>query len=71
MAELAAGSRFPAKLLKSLTEAADNPDSLRQAGIEYAIAQCQELIEGGVSGLHLYTLNKSMATREIADALSF
>ena len=71
MAELAAGSRFPAKLLKSLTEAADNPDSLRQAGIDYAIAQCQELIEGGVSGLHLYTLNKSMATREIADALSF
>ncbi|MEO1831791.1 MAG: methylenetetrahydrofolate reductase [Akkermansiaceae bacterium] len=44
---------------------------MRQAGIDHAIEQCQELIEQNVSGLHLYTLNKSSATREIAKALSF
>lgn len=71
MAELAAGSRFPAKLLKALSSAGDDPESVRQAGIDYAIAQCQELIEAGVAGLHLYTLNKSRATREIAAALTF
>jgi methylenetetrahydrofolate reductase (NADPH) len=71
MAELAAGSRFPAKLLRCLSEAGEDSASLRQAGIDYATAQCQELIEGEVSGLHLYTLNKSKATRQIADALSF
>lgn len=71
MAELAAGSRFPAKLLATLAKAGDDPESIRQAGLDYAIAQCQELIEGGLSGLHLYTLNKSRATREIAAALTF
>jgi len=70
MADLAAGSRFPAKLLRALNEAGDDANAIRQAGIDYAISQCQELIDGGVSGLHLYTLNKSGATREIASALS-
>lgn len=70
MADLAAGSSFPAKLLRALNEAGDDANAIRQAGINYAISQCQELIDGGVSGLHLYTLNKSDATREIASALS-
>jgi len=69
MADLAAGSRFPARLLRAVDQAGDDPQSIRQAGIDYAIHQCQELIDGAVSGLHLYTLNKSSATQEIARAL--
>lgn len=71
MADLAAGSRFPAKLLGALAKSGEQPEPIRQAGIDYAAAQCQELIDGGVSGLHLYTLNKSSATREIASGLRF
>lgn len=71
MADLAAGSRFPAKLLRALGDAGNDPSAIRQAGIDYAIEQCQELINHGVSGLHLYTLNKSNATKEIAAALEF
>lgn len=71
MADLAAGSRFPAKLLKRLSVADGDAAAIRQAGIDHAIEQCQELIEQNVSGLHLYTLNKSSATREIANALTF
>jgi len=71
MADLAAGSRFPAKLLRVLNNAKNDPAAIRQAGIDYAIEQCQELIDAEVSGLHLYTLNKSSATREIASALSY
>lgn len=69
MAELAAGSNFPSALLRALGTSKDDPKSIRQAGIDYATAQCQGLIEGGVSGLHLYTLNKSGATTEIASAI--
>ncbi|MEJ6643395.1 MAG: methylenetetrahydrofolate reductase [NAD(P)H] [Akkermansiaceae bacterium] len=71
MADLAAGSRFPAKLLRTLNAAGNDEAKIRQAGIDYAIEQCQGLIDQNVSGLHLYTLNKSNATREIATALTF
>lgn len=71
MADLAAGSRFPAKLLKAISKVEDSPESIREAGIHYAIEQCQELIDEGASGIHLYTLNKSKATQEIAASLTF
>lgn len=70
MAELAAGSNFPAALLRTLDHSKADPKTIRQAGIDYAIAQCQGLITEEVSGLHLYTLNKTGATTEIASALS-
>ncbi len=71
MAELAAGSRFPAKLLRVLQTVQDDAKKLREAGIQYSIEQCQDLIEQNISGIHLYTLNKSRATRQIATSLNF
>lgn len=71
MADLAAGCRFPAKLLKALRDVQGDPEELEKAGIDYATQQCQELIDAGVSGLHLYTLNKSQATETIATSLRF
>jgi methylenetetrahydrofolate reductase (NADPH) len=64
MAELAAGARFPAKLLKALDRARDN-DAVERVGIHYATEQCADLLDNGVRGIHFYTLNKSSATREI------
>ncbi len=71
MAELAAGSRFPAKLLRPLQEAEGDASAMQDAGIQYAIDQCQDLINNGISGIHLYTLNKSKATQRIAKSLDF
>lgn len=65
MADLAAGARFPAKLLKSLQRAGDDPELIEKVGIHYAAQQCVELLDHGVDGIHFYTLNKSKATREI------
>ncbi len=69
MAELAGGARFPAKLLKALQRAGNNPESVRQAGLHHATEQCADLLHHAVSGLHFYTLNQSSATREIATRL--
>jgi methylenetetrahydrofolate reductase (NADPH) len=65
MAELAAGARFPAKLLRALERAKGDPDAVERVGIHYAAQQCAELLDQGVDGIHFYTLNKSKATREI------
>lgn len=65
MADLAAGARFPAKLLRSLDRAGDSNEAVARVGIHYAAQQCVELLDHDVDGIHFYTLNKSRATREI------
>ncbi len=69
MAELAAGARYPAKLLRALDRAHSDPEAVARAGIHYAAQQCAGLLDEGVDGIHFYTLNKSRATREIYASL--
>ena len=69
MAELAGGARFPARLVKSLQRAGDSAEAFRQIGLHYATEQCADLLNHGVAGIHLYTLNQSTATREICQRL--
>lgn len=65
MAELAAGARFPAKLLRALARAQGDAAAVRSIGIQYATTQCADLLDKGVKGIHFYTLNQSSATVEI------
>jgi methylenetetrahydrofolate reductase (NADPH) len=65
MAELAGGARFPAKLLKAIGRAGDDPEAVARVGVFYATAQSADLLANGVEGIHFYTLNKSDATRQI------
>jgi methylenetetrahydrofolate reductase (NADPH) len=71
MAELAAGARYPAKLIKALDRASskNDPEAIERVGIHYAAQQCAELLDNAVSGIHLYTLNKSHGTRQIYASL--
>lgn len=69
MAELAAGARFPAKLLRALNRAGDDAASVERVGIHYAAQQITELLDQDVDGIHFYTLNRSGATREIYASL--
>lgn len=70
MAELAAGARFPAPLIAALEKSRDNNENVREIGIEYATAQCAELLDNDVDGIHFYTLNQSDATRRIIGNLA-
>jgi len=70
MADLAAGARYPARLLRVIQAAGDDEEKVQQAGVQYAIGQCRELISEGVDGIHYYTLNKSRATRDIYAGLA-
>jgi len=69
MADLAGGARFPAKLLRTLQRCQNDPDTVRRAGIQYALEQCHDLMANNVAGIHFYTLNQSDATRMIFDTL--
>jgi methylenetetrahydrofolate reductase (NADPH) len=63
------GARIPRELLQKLEAAGDDPDRVRDVGVEHATAQCRDLVKQGVPGIHFYTLNRSRASRDILDRL--
>ncbi len=69
MAELSAGSRFPASLLKAIARCGDDAEAVERVGIHWATEQCRDLLDHQVAGLHFYTLNRSKATRMIYESL--
>jgi len=60
----------PSKLRADLERYKENPDDIKKVGLDFATAQCQQLIDAEVSGLHFYTLNKSSAVGKVLDDLS-
>lgn len=65
MADLSAGSRYPAPLLRSIQRAGDDAEAIKRVGIHWATEQCRDLLDHHVAGIHFYTLNQSDATRQI------
>ena len=63
------GASIPAALERELGLRADDPRAVADFGVAYATAQCFGLLAGGAPGVHLYTLNRSPATRAIVSAL--
>lgn len=48
---------------------ADDKTALNDFGIEFAVAQCKELLSAGVIGLHIYTMDRSSSTVGIVNRL--
>ena len=63
------GSKIPADLDQLLDKYADNENSARDMGVEYATAQVRELWDAGVPGVHFYVLNRSYSVSRILDNL--
>jgi methylenetetrahydrofolate reductase (NADPH) len=63
------GASIPAALARELAARQDDPRAVAELGVAYATAQAAELLADGAPGVHLFTLNRSPATRAIVSAL--
>ncbi len=63
------GNQVPAALREPLERLRDDEAGAMAVGVEWAIAQCADLLRNGAPGIHFYTLNRSPATRAIFEAL--
>jgi len=63
------GNRLPAPLVAELESVDGDAEAVADVGVRFAVAQCEELLERGVPGIHFYTLNRSPATRRILTRL--
>ncbi|MDH3258327.1 MAG: methylenetetrahydrofolate reductase [NAD(P)H] [Deltaproteobacteria bacterium] len=57
------GATVPNDIMEVMRDRGD--DDMLKIGVEYAVAQCRELLAFGVAGLHFYTLNRNKATEQI------
>ncbi len=66
--ETSLGARYPAPLLRALSSVADDAD-ISKIGLDWTLAQCHDLIENQVSGIHFYTMNQSRAAVTVYESL--
>jgi methylenetetrahydrofolate reductase (NADPH) len=59
----------PKALARELAARQDNPVAVAELGVAYATMQAAELLAEGAPGVHLYTVNRSPATRAVVSAL--
>ncbi len=64
------GCSFPQELSNLLDSAEKSPLEQREAGIQYAVSQIRDLIEGGIEGIHIYTMNKPEIASQIRDSIT-
>ena len=60
---------LPSEFTRMISRWQDDPDSLYEAGIEYAVKQLRDLIEGGADGVHLYAMNDANVAAKVYDGI--
>lgn len=60
---------LPSAFTHMISRWQDDPQSLYQAGIEYAVEQLRDLIEGGADGVHLYAMNDAGVAAAVYDGI--
>lgn len=63
------GAKLPAEFVARLEACGDSAEAQFEIGVEFAVAQVQELVASSVPGLHFYVLNKSQATSRVLRAV--
>lgn len=65
----ACGAEIPRWISKRMQAYGDDADSIRELGADVVAAMCRRLLDGGVPGLHIYTLNRARATVAVVERL--
>lgn len=63
------GAEIPRWIRLRLQSYGDDAESIKAFGLDVVSALCEKLIAGGAPGLHLYTMNQSVAPLEICRRL--
>lgn len=61
-----AGAPMPTTVRDYFVSATANSDDTAKRGVEFATDFAQKLIAGGAPGIHLYTMNKSAAAKQVS-----
>lgn len=64
------GAEIPRWITTRMAGFGDDSDSIRAFGADVVAGLCQQLIDGGVPSLHIYTLNRAKATTAVLDRLA-
>ena len=63
------GAFIPSALSRLISKYSEDPISMREAGIEYAMRQIEDLYANGFSNVHVYTMNKPDVAKAILSGL--
>lgn len=63
------GASIPKELRDRLEDIRDDRSAVIEAGIEWAVEQCELLLREGAPGVHFYTLNRSHSSRIVWERL--
>jgi len=65
------GTKLPLRFRAIVEKYGDDPDAMKQAGINYATAQVLDLLANGFMDVHIYTMNKPEIIGGILQNLSY
>ncbi|MDA8196557.1 MAG: methylenetetrahydrofolate reductase [Actinomycetota bacterium] len=68
MAQLS-GTEIPRDIVDRLAPYEASPDDFKKAGTEVAVELCLALLDEGVPGVHIFTMNQASTTLEIFDSV--
>ncbi len=63
------GASLPIEFTKMISTNEHDPDLLYEAGIQFAANQIRDLLNNGVDGIHLYTMNKADVSLRVYDKI--
>lgn len=64
------GASIPKELMERLNQHQDDPEAIKQIGIDEAVKLCKKLKERNIPGLHFFVMNQSEAITSVLQRLS-